>query len=219
MECPVGVTPCEEASGRQSVDVDVSPTEFAQLGCVASGCRYCGNEFSNCMRPRGEHPWIDVGRQTGAEVTLGRLSQPVLLLSFASEGDRKSTWPYLLGQLGLGSAVVWSECCTAGLPCSGRQSGGVASDIVKAYGTNRCSMMIIPSMLPFAGVWTDEMLVLELRSWLGCLHGDGYARVMERVIRWTCEFVPLVELKRWEDGRKRVIDGSWKVNVSGELVQ
>lgn len=244
MECPVGGTPLplgdldhqtfmEVAAGRDADwDDNVTASEHATLYCVASGCRYCGKELFNCVKPKGSFNWVDLRLQAGLELVFFEPCVPVVSLTFASYEKMMHCWDMLEKCLATPMRVWWSKACRAGSPRTVDETVFVDDRSREDYyhylrgewGYDDCTMVIMPRELhnPIQGRWVDHTLVLELRRLLGCLPPQLFQRVVSALDSKSvaqCELVPVFALQRWLDERERVLDGcqwqDFKLKSSG----
>lgn len=221
----MGGTPlcfAREGPGVVALDCDVTSSEYANLQCVASGCRNCGCELWNAVRPRGNNPFLSLHQQYGEFLTFTQPSMVVLSFLFASPEERFSCWLAIADRVEVPFEAYWSLECRAGLPWSEAvgddrrsQQQRLEDDhrIREQYGTGKCAMVLKPQLVqPFVGVWSDQVAALYLQRLLGVWERPLWEEVIGTVVEQACEFVPLVDVPQWEAGRERVFAG-----VSGKL--
>lgn len=133
------------------IDMDVTWLSNAALGCVASACRYCGQEVRKALSPRGRYPWLNLRKPTTAAWRLDGTSKLVIVLTFALDRERLLYLQRVARGLTRECRVWLSNVCATGLPKSSAPTFLEEEDRREywesrrqKWGAGRCCMAIVP---------------------------------------------------------------------------
>lgn len=186
---------------------NVASAEFAELVCLASDCRFCGQEVRNCVEWDSAFPCVDVTSPVGDFVDFPSPSVALLMFPFLTGQKLDECRQLLLEAVETRVRVGWTRECEAGLPKSSTR----VTDAAWCGAGQCCLMVLVTPPEVFEGRWHDQAVALKLRRLLGLLDEQLLARVMTMTgsvdgQKPYCQFIPVSEFEMWYMERATVLD-------------